>query len=123
MKRFARQFAQNVMLLVLAAALGVLGFGHRMALHDPVDLSAYAMPDGSLPELCHDGGSADPGQKHQAPCPACRIIAAVELPPILSLPPVQLEPVAVIWPEAALADTPAQPPRAPPARGPPTFLI
>ncbi len=123
MSRFARQFAQNVMVLLLAVALGVLGFGHRMALHDPVDLSAYAMPDGTLPELCHDGGTAEHGQKEQPPCPACRIIAAVELPPVITLPPVQLEPVAVIWPDVALADASAHPPRAPPARGPPTVLI
>lgn len=123
MSRFARQFAQNVMLLLLAVALAVLGFGHRMALHDPVDLSAYAMPDGTLPELCHDGGTADHDQKDQAPCPACRIIAAVELPPVITLPPVQLEPVAVVWPDVALADVSIHPPRAPPARGPPDFLI
>lgn len=123
MIRFARQFAQNVMVLLLAVALGVLGFGHRIALHDPVDLSAYAMPDGTLPELCHDGGTQDHGQKDQAPCPACRIIAAMELPPVITLPPVQLEPVTVIWPEAALADASEHQPRAPPARGPPITLI
>ncbi len=119
---FARPFARTLMLLLLAVALGVLGFGHRVALHDPVDLSAYAMPDGTLPELCHDGGAADHGQKDQAPCPACRIIAAVELPPMITLPPVQLEPVAVVWPEAALAGASEHQPRAPPARGPPISL-
>ena len=123
MIRFARQFSQNVMVLLLAVALGVLGFGHRMALQDPVDLTAYAMPDGSLPELCHDGGTADHGQKGQAPCPACRIIAAVELPPVITLPAVQLEPVAVVWPDTALADSAMHQPRAPPARGPPSVLI
>lgn len=123
MRRFARQFTQNVLVLLLAVALAVLGLGHRMALHDPVDLSAYAMPDGTLPELCHDGGTPDQGQKDQAPCPACRIIAAVELPPVLTLPAVQLEHVAVVWPDVALADVSADPPRAPPARGPPTVLI
>ncbi len=123
MTRFARQFSQNVMALLLAVALAVLGLGHRMALHDPVDLSAYAMPDGTLPELCHDRGTAEHGAKDQPPCPACRIIAAVELPPIITLPPMQLVPVAVVWPDVALADASTHPPRAPPARGPPVFLI
>ncbi|MDO8982270.1 hypothetical protein [Cypionkella sp.] len=123
MSRFARQFTQNVIVLLLAVALGVLGFGHRMALHDPVDLSAYAMPDGTLPELCHDGSAADHGAKEQPPCPACRIIAAVELPPVVALPSEQLEPVAVVWPDVALADASAHQPRVPPARGPPNFLI
>ena len=123
MIRFARQFTQIVLELLLAVALAGLGFGHRMALHDPVDLSAYAMPDGTLPELCHDGGTLDHGQKDQAPCPACRIIAAVELPAVLTLPSVQLEPVAVVWPDVALADVSTHMQRAPPARGPPTVLI
>ncbi|MES2435274.1 MAG: hypothetical protein V4586_15810 [Pseudomonadota bacterium] len=123
MTSFARQFAQNVMALLLAVALVALGFGHRMALHDPVDLSAYAMPDGTLPELCHDGGTADHGAKDQAPCPACRIIAAVELPQLITLPPVELVPVTVVWPDLALADASTHQPSAPPARGPPNFLI
>ena len=123
MIRFVGQFSQTLMALLLAVALGVLGFGHRIAPHVPVDLSAYAMPDGTLPELCHDGGAADHGAKDQPPCPACRIIAAVEMPPVITLPPVQLVPVAVVWPDVALADASAHPPRAPPARGPPTVLI
>ena len=123
MIRLARQFAQNVLTLLLAVALLTLGFGHRMALQDPVDLSAYAMPDGTLPDLCHDGGTPAHGTKDQAPCPACRIIAALELPAITSLPPVQLTPIVVVWPAVALADNTAHPPRAPPARGPPAILI
>lgn len=123
MTQFVRQFTQNVMLLLLAVALGVLGFGHRIAPHVPVDLSAYAMPDGTLPELCHDGAPADHGQEDQAPCPACRIIAALALPQPLALPAIHLEPVSVVWPRTALADTAAHQPRAPPARGPPSVLI
>lgn len=123
MNRFARQFARNVMVLLLAVALITLGFGHRMALHDPVDLSAYAMPDGTLPELCHDGGAADHGAKHQPPCPACRIIAALDMPVVAALPAVALVVAIVVWPDTALADANAHPPRAPPARGPPAVLI
>ena len=123
MTSLVRQFARTLMVLLLAVALGVLGFGHRITLHVRVDLSAYAMPDGTLPELCHDGGTADHGQKDQPPCPACRIIAAVELPPVITLPPVQLVPVTVAWPDVALADASTYLPRVPPARGPPAFPI
>ncbi|MDZ4310304.1 MAG: hypothetical protein U1A24_07085 [Cypionkella sp.] len=123
MIRFARPFAQTLMVLLLAVALSVLGFGHRIALHVPVDLSAYAMPDGTLPELCHDGGGPEHGAKDQPPCPACRIIAAVELPAVITLPPVQLVPVTVVWPDVALADASSHLPRAPPARGPPVTQI
>lgn len=122
MTRFARQFAQNVMALLLAVALIALSFGHRMTLQNPVDLTAYAMPDGTLPQLCLDGGS-DHGVKDQAPCPICRIGAAMELPAIVTLPPVRLTPVVVAWPAAALADATDHPTRAPPARGPPAVLI
>lgn len=122
MTGFARPFARNIMALLLAVALIGLSFGHRMVLEDPVDLSAYAMPDGSLPELCHDGG-ADHGTKDQPPCPLCRIIAALDMPPIISLAPVQLAPASVVWPDTALADASLYQSRAPPARGPPAALI
>ncbi|OYU40842.1 MAG: hypothetical protein CFE33_01795 [Pseudorhodobacter sp. PARRP1] len=123
MIRMMRQFAQTLTLLLFAAALSVLGYGHQMPLHDPVDLSAYAMPDGTLPELCHDAGSAEHGQKGQPPCPLCRIIAALELPPVVTLPPLHLDPVAVVWRDAALTDAKSHQSRAPPARGPPATLI
>lgn len=123
MIRMMRQFAQNLTVLLLAAAFSLLGYGHQIRLHDPVDLSAYAMPDGTLPELCHDAGLGDHGQKDQAPCPLCRIIAAMELPPVVTLPPVQLVPVVVVWQDAALTDAEGHQPRAPPARGPPATLI
>ena len=118
----ARQFAQNVMALLLVVALVGLGFGHRMMLQDPVDLSAYAMPDGTLPELCHDGG-ADHNAKDQPPCPLCRIVVGLDIPPVVGLPPMQLAPSSVVWPRSALAVAGLYQPRAPPARGPPAALI
>ncbi|GLS85529.1 hypothetical protein GCM10010873_05020 [Cypionkella aquatica] len=123
MHRFARQFALNVMALLLAVALTTLGFGHRMVLQDPVDLSAYAMPDGTLPELCHDSGMGDHSSKDQAPCPLCRIIAAFEIPASTGVPAVHLVAVAQVWPQLAVADASAYPPATPPARGPPVTQI
>ena len=122
MTGFARQFVQNIMALLLAVALVGLGFGHRMVLEDPVDLSAYAMPDGTLPELCHDGGE-DHGAKDQPPCPLCRIIVALDMPATVTLPPVLLTPQLVVWPHRSVAERSAHQPRAPPARGPPATLI
>jgi len=92
MSRFARSFAQNVTVLPLAATLDLGSCGHRMTLHIPVDLNAYAMPDGSMPAFCPHRGTADHGQKTQAPCPACRIIAAAEPPAAIPLPPVKRMP-------------------------------
>lgn len=60
-------------LLMLSAVL--FGFAHRFAAQ-PIapDLSAFAMPDGSMPVLCQTGtdGSAPTGVHDD--CPACRLV-------------------------------------------------
>ncbi|MCL8384224.1 hypothetical protein [Xanthobacter aminoxidans] len=71
-------------LRVAAAALFVLaqltlGFAHQpVALPSseaPVDLAAYALPDGTLPDLCLNG--ADAGTVLKAhPCDACVLTSA-----------------------------------------------
>jgi hypothetical protein len=73
------------MLCVLAMLF--LGFAHQpvaMAADAPLDVSAYALPDGSLPILCvsDDGGSQKDKDKHlfAQGCDACRISASVLLP-------------------------------------------
>lgn len=72
------------MLCVLAMLF--VGFAHQpaaMAVDAPFDVSAYALPDGSLPILCvSDNGSQNDKDKHlfAQGCEACRISAAVLLP-------------------------------------------
>ena len=44
-----------ILCLLLTGWLGVLSKGH-LPLQDAVDLTAFAMPDGTLPVLCLDGG-------------------------------------------------------------------
>jgi hypothetical protein len=67
-----------------AAALFVLaqltlGFAHQpVALPSseaPIDLAAYALPDGSLPDLCLNSGDAGPVLKAH-PCDACVLTSA-----------------------------------------------
>jgi hypothetical protein len=50
-----------------------------------VDLAAFLLPDGSLPDLCivADGGSGDPASNHlpASLCDACLLTGAPGLPP------------------------------------------
>lgn len=118
-----RHFLQNVTVVLIALALAFVSFGHRIALAKPIDLTAYAMPDGTLPQLCLDGTDAGKSMADKRPCPACVIAAAVCLPAAMSLPVVQLPSAQANWPVASQPIAQAHQPRAPPARGPPTFLI
>jgi hypothetical protein len=83
-----RQLRQNmtgrqILLALYVLAMASLGFAHRpLALGQAPDLSAYALPDGSLPEICRTGGAGSlPGKVHAgAACDACLMTAAPGLP-------------------------------------------
>jgi hypothetical protein len=124
MMRLRPHLMRSLLVVLLALALAMVGYGHRMALPDAPDLSAYAMPDGTLPVLCLvDGQDA---QKHMAdaPCPACVISAALQMPPVVAVPAIALGTGIVIWPLPGDVHGRAHAARAPPARGPPSsFLI
>jgi hypothetical protein len=67
--------------LIVLSALGT-GFAHRMSAGDPEpDLSAFVLPDGSIPFLC----KASPDGSHPSgdgdDCPACRLVDASVMPP------------------------------------------
>ncbi len=84
---------QWILRIICALALLFVAFGHQpMALAENAspDITAYALPDGSLPILCVS--ESDSGQKdktkhiHAQDCDACRISASVLLPqPVDSL--------------------------------------
>ena len=108
--------------LVLAGALALLGA------HLPAppgggagpDLTAYAMPDGTLPVLCltgHDGDGPD-AAKHCPDCVVAKVLAVVAPAPAAARRETAVE-AARLLPEIRLA---AARPRAPPARGPPSPL-
>ncbi|OLP55635.1 hypothetical protein BJF92_08145 [Rhizobium rhizosphaerae] len=94
--------------LVCALALICVGLSHRVPvlageslqaassiLIAPAERFAYLLPDGSLPQLCHEtaasaAGPADAGHEqdgrhgpwhNSARCDACRLCAAILLPP------------------------------------------
>ena len=75
-----------VLVLYALASLG-MGFAHKR-LEIPIttpDLSAYALPDGTLPVLCLTPTGGDPGAPSHvhAPCQACLLTSAPGLPPVL----------------------------------------
>ncbi len=103
-----------------------LGFAHRQMASalaaSPVELAAYALPDGTLPTLClPDEAGGKSGKVLDRDCEACRISAASALPDA----PADAEPAALAETDLIFADTPEAfhrldfPPGAPP-RGPPS---
>lgn len=76
----------GVLALYALASLG-MGFAHkRLEIPSAApDLSAFALPDGTLPVLCLTPKTGDPGAPSHvhAPCQACLLTSAPGLPPIL----------------------------------------
>ena len=77
----------RIMLRTLCAlALMLVGFSHQVPAYArstlPVDIASFALPDGSLPDLCLPGD--DDAHKGKAVfdtgCEACRIASAILLP-------------------------------------------
>ncbi len=118
MGQTGRQFTQRLMVVLLALALGFVGFGHRMTGPVGPNLAAFAMPDGTLPELCEEGSGGN--GKTDAPCPACTIASAAQLPAVVALPVVLLTMAQADWAAPVQSVAQAHHARAPPARGPPT---
>lgn len=109
-----------------AMLLVVLGFAHRpLAATNLLAISAYALPDGSLPTICIPGDSDGKTGKDVGPrCDACRIASAAALPS----PSCESADVAPTVERVAFAFTPERfhrlnfPPNAPP-RGPPALPV
>lgn len=63
--------------------LGLLlaAFAHQPSSYagEDIDLSAYTLPDGSLPSFCLNGFDED-GHKVEIPCEFCRISGGIILP-------------------------------------------
>jgi hypothetical protein len=106
--------------LILGVAL--LAFAHPPLRAHVVDLSAYAMPDGTLPDLCLEDADADhPAQGVH--CPACHLAAE---------PPAPRPNIAAVWtelpqilqPQTAAQFIPSLRTNAPPeARAPPALTV
>ncbi|MEW6257231.1 MAG: hypothetical protein AB1592_14860 [Pseudomonadota bacterium] len=108
-----------------ALAMLLLGFAHMPSAAQgvPQDLSAYALPDGYLPDICLGKDEAPSGTHAPTPvCAACLLTAATGLPPAAAglAAPVVFS-LLPLLPEAS-APRGVAPQKAHPARGPPATL-
>lgn len=104
--------------LILGVAL--LAFAHPPLRAHVVDLSAYAMPDGTLPDLCLMDADHPAQGAH---CPACHLPAQLPAPrPAIAAVWTELPPV--LPPQSAAQLTPRLRAAAPPeARAPPALTV
>lgn len=109
--------------LFCALALLFVGFAHRpMAYAAPssAELSAYALPDGSLPDLCLPGMDGKGKNQGAEPCYACILVSGMALPlpaPAIGQPLAATSTIVFVWrPEAFQHHLfpPNAAPRAPP---------
>lgn len=122
MKRKNGHLRGFVLRLWVILGVALLAFAHPPLRTHVVDLSAFAMPDGTMPQLCSmDGGGEQPA--HTVHCPACHLAAEIPAPS---------PSIATVWtelPEGLPPQTAAQiiPPLragAPPeARAPPALPV
>lgn len=111
---------------LLAAVLNAYAFriGNPGAQPQPAELAAYALPDGSLPELCLGSADKGGGQVRSVHCEFCRLIALSGLPAgpsdTLGVPAFATH-VAYGEPDARLADQRAY--LATRARDPPSRVL
>lgn len=81
-----RRSLDTVTRLLCVIALLLAGFTHRIPAPSPqpdVDLSAYAMPDGTLPVICYtpsDTGDGGGTAVFFSDCESCRLAAVAILP-------------------------------------------
>ena len=78
---------------LLALAALAAGFAHRPLQLEPrgypADASAWVLPDGTVPALCHGGdvdGTSPGDDTRRAACDACRLTAAPGLAAVAAIP-------------------------------------
>ncbi|MCU0904086.1 MAG: hypothetical protein MUE83_09455 [Tabrizicola sp.] len=73
------QILQRLILLtVVAGALSATGFAHHVPSKNESALQAYVLAGGDLGDLCADEDGD--GLPDHADCPACHIVASLDLP-------------------------------------------
>jgi len=117
--RTASLLTRLTVALTVLALVG-LGGAHRHAPPGDPAVAAFLQTGGSLAELCLTGDGDGPGP--HGDCPACTLGKTLAVAATLPMPRLagRLAGTVHLQPRAGL--TPAHPPRAPPARGPPTAL-
>jgi hypothetical protein len=123
MGRLRERFPRLTVAALCAVALALLSFAHRPAgaaqAPDPA-LAAYLALGGTLDELCTlDEGDA----AASVHCPACTLSKA-----LIAVPCIDAAAISLAWSTLEALPAPillprGYGPRAPPARGPPDFLL
>jgi hypothetical protein len=111
--------------LRLGLVLGVmlLGIGTGPVHQSEPDLSAYALPDGTLPQLCQTTPDNDDDAGHQARCPACHLAAHIPSPSAKPAAVWALVPYAQPFGHAAQVQTKTIAAAPPQARAPPILTL
>lgn len=125
MRKFWNEWRMAVRMLC-ALALVFVAFAHQPVAAFPaqtIDLSAYTLPDGTVPSLClTDSGDGDHHKSawHGTGCEACRLVSSVILPVPSVISDRKIQPLQslAIKREAALIARHAYPPSAPPQAPP-----
>jgi hypothetical protein len=78
MRRVFAPLQRLFLVAALAVALVATGFAHRVASPDDASLQAFLLAGGDLGDLCADADGD--GVPDHGDCPACHIVAAVDLP-------------------------------------------
>lgn len=110
MDRIRHHRLTTIVAALYALAMVLLGFAHQpmagVAQTLPsYDRAAYALPDGSLPELCDPSGTGSDPTRHVVACDAC-LVASGHGP--LSPPPRVVQPASLVIDTLALAQEPAR---------------
>lgn len=87
MKNDLRIFGSEITRLLCSLAIIFIAFAHTASPSNamPSQLSAYALPDGTTPDICfNSGNNYDGGSSVKSECEFCRIAGAV-LPALSSV--------------------------------------
>lgn len=78
-----RKTSGNILRIVCAMLLVVLGFAHKPVSASPyetADLAIYALPDGSVASLCLADQDGKQGMHVDRGCEACRLASGITVP-------------------------------------------
>lgn len=118
--------ASHVIVALYALAMATLGFAHKpvaTAAPSAIELAAYALPDGTLPDLCLTGHDQSHEGAVAAHCDACSISSAPGLvAPAQDFRRARVPARVVLRVDEAGQFAPALQ-RGPTSRGPPISLV
>lgn len=81
MRAMSVLFQRLLLLAVIATGLAATGFAHRIPSTDDSAQQSFVLAGGALSDLC--AGGVDHGPPAHGDCPACQIVGAVDLPPVM----------------------------------------